>query len=188
MAQKTPRHRHLWIVRHAKAASSPPEGGNDRDRPLNGRGRKDALALGRRMSRPERNFGLEAVPAPQRIICSAAVRTRQTADLLEEGMEATLPIESYRSLYEADEAQVLAYLQEVSPETTSLVVVGHNPTMHALAWQLTDPEDPFGVGRAALDAQGFATCSVAVLRFTSSSWRGVRPATGRLVGLFAPPY
>jgi len=128
--------RYLWVVRHGKAASDAPWGGTDRERPLTARGRRDAAALGRRLTEEPPILDLEGVPAPDMAICSAAVRTRQTADLIVKATGDRLPLDSYRSLYEADTDVVLQYLREIDEGVISLLLVGHNPTMFDLVWEL----------------------------------------------------
>ncbi len=130
--------RHLWILRHAKAASDAPWGGSDRERPLTARGRRDATALGRRLASDTPLPGLEGVRKPDLAICSAAVRTRQTADLVIEAMGGRIPLDSYRSLYDADIDTVLRYLREVDEGVKSTLLVGHNPTMFRVVLELVE--------------------------------------------------
>src|ERR1700730_6188441 len=90
--------RHLWLLRHGKAASDAPWGGSDRERPLTARGRRDASALGKRIFNEKPPLGLDDVARPELAICSAAVRTRQTAELVVKEMGTDVPLDSYRSL------------------------------------------------------------------------------------------
>jgi phosphohistidine phosphatase len=207
--------RYLWAVRHGKAASDAPWGGTDRERPLTARGRRDAAALGRRLADESPILGLEGVPAPDMAICSAAVRTRQTAELIVKATGDRLPLDSYRSLYEADTDVVLQYLREIDEGVISLLLVGHNPTMFDLAWQLLgDPGDGTEGGgavaeagadavadagglppragarddRSILEAHGFPTCALAVLKLSITAWEDVVHGCGTLAGVFKPPY
>ena len=94
--------KYLWILRHGKAASDAPWGGGDRERPLAARGRRDASALGKALATGEGPFAVDGAVSPQVVVCSAAVRTRQTADLLIDASGMRLPLGQWRSLYEAD--------------------------------------------------------------------------------------
>ena len=182
--------RHVWLLRHGKAASDAPWGGSDRERPLTGRGRRDAAALGKRLADEDPVLGLEGVPPPQLVLCSAAVRTRQTADLIVKATGNRIPIDSFSSLYGADTDLVLQYLREIDEGVTSALVVGHNPTMYQLVWELLadrGEEDPAG-DRAVLEAHGFPTCALAVLVLEVRAWEDVARGCGRLAGLFKPPY
>lgn len=192
--------RYLWVVRHGKAASDAPWGGTDRERPLTARGRRDAAALGRRLAEELPILDLEGVPAPDVAMCSAAVRTRQTAELIVKATGDRLPLDSYRSLYEADTDVVLQYLREIDEGVKSLLLVGHNPTMFDLAWELLgDPGgDAEGGGlspnvgrrddRSILEAHGFPTCALAVLKLDIAAWEDVVRGCGTLAGVFKPPY
>jgi phosphohistidine phosphatase len=222
--------RHLWILRHAKAASDAPWGGSDKDRPLAARGRRDASALGRRLAadpidlrfgRPsgregpgagERAVGSgagggggdldlddggstgdTAVRRPEIALCSAAVRTRQTTDLVLEGMGGEVPVSAYQSLYSAEPDLVLQYVREIDEGVDSALLVGHNPTVFDLAWQLlADPADPATApgfsDRDVLEAHGFPTCALAVLSLAVGAWEDVAHGCGALAGVFKPPY
>jgi phosphohistidine phosphatase len=175
--------RHLWLLRHAKAASDAPWGGTDRERPLAARGRRDASALGARLADERPPLGLDDSPIPELVLCSAAVRTHQTAELVVEAMGGNVPVDSYRSLYEAETDVVLQYVREIDENVTSAMVVGHNPTMYRMVWELLR-----GADRQALEAHSFPTCSLAVLTVEVEAWEDVAHECGRLGGLFKPPY
>jgi len=182
--------RHLWLLRHGKAASDAPWGGKDRDRPLTGRGRRDAGALGRRFAGDDPVLGLSAVPKPQLAICSSAVRTRQTAGLVVKEMGDGFPLISYDLLYGAETDLVLQFIREIDEEVGSLLIVGHNPTIYQLAWELLTDRDG-GTGRndrAVLESHGFPTCALAVLALQVSAWEDVADECARLKGLYKPPY
>jgi phosphohistidine phosphatase len=182
--------RSLWILRHGKAASDVPSGGSDRERPLTGRGRRDATALGERLGAEDLPLGLEGVSKPELVICSAAVRTRQTADLIVRSMGGEIQLDAYHSLYEADTDLVLQYLREIDERVASAMVVGHNPTTYRLVWELlddaADPEQ--NDGREALESEGFPTCALAVLSLELASWEDLARRCGSLAGVFRPPY
>jgi phosphohistidine phosphatase len=184
--------RHLWVLRHGKAASDAPWGGTDRERPLTARGRRDATALGTRLAADPPILGLEGAVRPELAICSAAVRTRQTTDLVVEAMGGRLPLDAYRSLYEGGVDIALQYVREIDESASSALVVGHNPTMFQLAWELLDGEDAAHKGavgdRGALKANGFPTCALAVLQLRVPDWEDVVRGCARLVGVFKPPY
>lgn len=181
--------RYLWLLRHGKAKADAPGGGGDRERPLTDRGRRDARALGARMAGEGASLGLEGIPLPELGICSAAVRTRQTADLVAEAMGGRLPLDAYRSLYGAGSELILQYVREVDEGVMSVMVVGHNPTMEHLTWELlADDEDRPPGDRSTLGAHGFPTCGLAVLSLDVAAWEDVVHGCATLVGLFKPPY
>jgi phosphohistidine phosphatase len=148
----------LIVLRHAKAASS--LGTPDVDRPLAGRGRKDAREAGERL----RAAGLR----PDRVICSTALRTRQTLD----GLSIDAPVDFEARVYDNDADEILGVLREQDAGT--LLLVGHNPSMHRLVHDLT--------GAAA---DHFPTSATAVIEF-DGDWADLWPGTGRLVSLWVP--
>ena len=142
----------LILIRHAKSAH--PDGVEDHDRPLNGRGRGAAGALGRWMARA----GL----SPDEAIVSDARRTRETW----EGIAAALPgapaPRLERALYEVEAGEALAVLRRAAGRTVALV--GHNPGIGDLA---------AGLLRAPPDHPRFAdypTGATLVARFAAESW------------------
>jgi len=187
--------KHLWLVRHGKAARDAPGGAGDEQRPLTERGRRDATALGRRLAAGTGVFGIDA-PVPEVALCSAAVRTGQTAELVNRAMDDRLPVEAFRSLYGAVPETVLRYVREIDDGVRSALVVGHNPTMYELAWQLVgpaatpdDPEDGAGADdRSVLRSHGFPTCALAVVALDIVSWEECVEGCGSLAGVFSPPY
>ena len=62
----------LWLLRHAKASQGG-DGLADRDRPLNARGRDAAARIGRHLAERE--------VCPELVLCSSALRTRETVEL-----------------------------------------------------------------------------------------------------------
>ncbi len=99
---------------------------------------------------------------------------------------------AYRSLYGAGPATVLDYVHGIQEGVGAALVVGHNPTMFELVWELlpgfgADDDEP-GSDRAVLEVHGFPTCAMAVLALRAPSWARVTPGCASLEGLFKPPY
>ena len=61
-------------------------------------------------------------------------------------------------LYQADPDDVLAYVQALSDDVTAAMVVGHNPTAHALSQGLIRSGDKKGHSLAV--RAGFPTCAL----------------------------
>ncbi len=188
MAPKAKASRFLWLLRHAKAVTDPPSGGSDFDRVLAPRGRRDAAALGRLFAGQAEALGpaLRGVPRPTVALVSPAARTAQTAELVLAAL--TDPPESRLEdgLYGADPEEVLALLRALPDEVSSAMVVGHNPTAHALAQGLIAAHDK--KGRSLGVRHGFPTCALGVYAFTMERWGDVATQSATLVALMAPPY
>ena len=176
--------RQLWILRHAKAADAP-RGGRDRDRPLGDRGRRDATALGRQLASTGPLFDNPGLVRPDLALCSVAVRTVQTGVLVLGQLADEVPVHTYINLYEAEPDTVLTYLHEVDENARSVLVVGHNPTVYRLTWDLlAEGSDD----RYRLEQRGFPTCALAVVDLACEGWEDEVGGQGTLIGLFSPPY
>jgi phosphohistidine phosphatase len=119
----------LLLLRHAKSSWDDPKL-PDHDRPLSGRGRRAAIAMGHAM----RDLGL----APEVILVSTARRTLQTLQALEPWDDTPLT-EHMDALYLADPVKLLAALHGVSETARSVLLIGHNPGLHELAILLVGP-------------------------------------------------
>ncbi len=180
--------RTLWLLRHAKAVTDPPPGGSDFDRVLSPRGRRDAAALGRLLAGHGEGLGpaLKGVPLPQVALVSPAARTAQTAELVLAGMAEPPEVRLVDELYGADPEEVLAVVRDLSDDVTSAMVVGHNPTAHALSQGLLSPRDK--KGHSLVVRHGFPTCALGVYAFEMERWADVAGGTARLVAMMMPPY
>jgi len=142
--------RRLVIVRHAKAEA---QGSSDHERPLAARGHNDAVAGGIWLA--ESGF------RPDHALVSSARRAKETYVALCEGGGWEPDSDDSRALYTAEPETALDLVRQLSDEASTVVVVGHNPTMGTLAQLLDD-----GAGDAdasgELLAGGFPTCSLAV--------------------------
>ena len=147
------REKTLVLMRHAKAQEG--VGKPDHDRELSGRGRRDASAAGRWL----RDEGL----VPDLVICSTAVRTRQTWDQVCHGGANAEFVEFRRSVYLGGVEQTLETIREDAGDMLGVLVVGHNPTMANLTSLLSDGDG----SREAHDAlaAGFVTSGLAVLQY-----------------------
>lgn len=165
----------LALFRHAKSDWSDPRLG-DFDRPLAPRGIKAAP----RMARAMKGLGL----APDLVLCSEALRTRQTWDLAAPEIGAAARLVVRRALYLAAPGELLEAVRGVEPETETLMLIGHNPGMENLAAALAGPDsDPAAVQRMG---RKFPTAALAVLTFEIAAWRNAAPGTGRLTHFLQP--
>ncbi|GAB7049405.1 SixA phosphatase family protein [Catenuloplanes indicus] len=145
--------RTLVLLRHAKADR--PDGIGDLERPLTERGHADAAAAGAWLA----HHGY----APDLVICSPARRTRQTwhgvaVAMAEASADAGAPTVRYEAaLYAEGHHALLAVVKAVPAETSTVLLVGHNPDISLLSAML----DPDG----ANDSDGLRTSGLAVHRF-----------------------
>lgn len=131
--------RRLILLRHGDAAW-PAGGQSDRDRPLTDVGQQQAAAMAVMLS----DHGW----APDMILTSPATRAATTAAVIAKsnGVEP----ESLVVLYEGGMREVQDRLCRVASSAQTLLVVGHNPTLSALASALTGISVSLGTANAAL--------------------------------------
>ena len=170
--------RRLLLLRHSKTEHDAPSG-QDQDRRLDERGRRDAAEIGGWIGRHP--------PVPDCVLVSAAIRTRQTWEIAWETMKREVPqpqVEILPELYGADLSQLLQTIHAASAaDPQRLMVIGHNPGMHELALALTGGGD--AAGHKAL-AGNLPTSGLAVFDFAVDDWADVAFRRGRLVQFLSP--
>jgi phosphohistidine phosphatase len=154
----------LIVVRHAKATHQP--GFADADRPLTGRGRRDAKAAG--------EWLLSQGLIPDVVLCSTSCRTRQTWDRLAVALAGQdIDVQYDPQLYLADDDDVLDVIGATPDDVQTLMIVGHNPAMQQVASGLTGQGD-----------LGFPTTAIAVVDL--GSWARLVPGAGAAHAFWTP--
>jgi phosphohistidine phosphatase len=165
----------ILLLRHAKSAWGQ-AGQDDHDRPLNRRGGRAAEALA--------DYIVHQAPRPDLILCSTAVRTRQTlAPLIHRFAAPAPPIALEKRLYLASEPELLARLRAVADDVRTLLLIGHNEGIGELAEALAGHGAPAAL--ASLQAK-FPTGALAVLRAPAGPWRDLAPRTAELLSFIRP--
>ena len=165
----------ILLLRHAKSAWGHP-GLPDHERPLNHRGERAAEAMAAHIVRRS--------PRPDLILCSTAVRTRQTlAPLVHLLATPAPPISLENSLYLASEPALLARLQAVADDVHSVLLIGHNEGIAELAETLAGRGAPIAL--ATLRAK-YPTGALATLRVADGPWQDLAPGAGELVSFVRP--
>ena len=164
----------LTLLRHAKAARAEPESG-DIDRALTNRGRRNADAAGQ--------FLAAAKLAPDVIVCSSAARTRETLELLLPYLLPAPKVSYSDGLYLAGPLTLLKALHDAPKPTSHLMLIGHNPGLHALALDLVaeGPQD-----RIAALGRKLPTCGLVTMTFALTSWSDVVAGTATLQAFHTP--
>lgn len=157
----------ILLMRHAKAAPAA-AGVNDFDRPLEPSGHADAVRMGQRL--------LARWGVPERIVCSAAKRTRETLAAL--GLTADTSFSD--PLFHGDADDYVAALTAES--AGSILLIGHNPSIQGAAVGLAGSGD--AQGRVALQ-RAFPTAGLAVLDF-SGPLAEIRSGQCRLEAFLMP--
>jgi phosphohistidine phosphatase len=124
----------------------------DHDRPLTGRGRRDALAAGRWLA--------DSGARPDLTVCSTAARARETWALAAVELGEPVPTSYERSVYEADLDDLLGVVRDTPKDVGTLLLVGHNPGLQDLVLALAGEDRDDALIAARSD---FGTCAIAVL-------------------------
>lgn len=165
----------LLLLRHAKSSRDDPALA-DIDRPLNRRGEKAAARMGEYIARSKL--------VPERVLCSPALRTRQTWILAAAHMPSPPSATIAPELYDfGDGTPLLTCLRARGGDAKRLMLVAHNPSTHNLALRLV------GSGPADLRqqlAQKYPTGALAVLIFDAGNWARIAEGTGKLERFIRP--
>jgi phosphohistidine phosphatase len=160
----------LLLLRHAKSSWDDPSL-EDRDRPLAPRGQRAAERMADHLR--------SDVPHPNLVLCSPALRTRETLDRMSNAFgDAEVVVDD--ELYGASEDELLERLCALDDRFETVAVIGHNPGIHELAIALAGS----GADAESMRAK-FPTGALAVLAF-DGPWRDVSPGGGLLEAFVTP--
>lgn len=164
----------LLVLRHGKSDWTS-GAARDFDRPLNARGRKAAPLVGTHMA----THGL----LPDRILCSPALRTRQTLELVLPHLPSTSDVEMPQALYDDSDLGYVQILGEMGGDARCLMVVGHNPACQDTVLDLAGTGER---GLREVAAHKYPTATLSVLDLAVDDWRDIRPGCGHLAALAQP--
>ena len=151
----------LHLLRHAKSDWSG-AGVADHERPLNARGKRSRLAIAEHV----KDWKVDLV------VCSTARRARATAKPVIAALGC--PVRYEEALYEATPGALLTVLHGLADDNTSVMLVGHNPTMEELTELLcaSSPEYP--------------TAALGTIELAVDRWSDVAPGCGTLTAFVTP--
>jgi phosphohistidine phosphatase len=156
----------LFLVRHAKSSWDDPTL-DDKDRPLNDRGKRDALKMSERLA--------ERGVKPDLIISSPAVRALRTAEAFAEALDferAGLLVKD--QLYAAEPETLFEVIAAVADAHDVVMLFGHHPEITAVV-QHWSPE-----------VDHMPTCGVAEFTFKATRWADVPKAKAMSATLDSP--
>lgn len=157
-------------MRHAK--SDYPPGVADHERPLAPRGIRQAGLAG--------DWLRAHAPTVERVLCSTATRTRET--LLNTRIEA--PVRYSERLYATTPGTMIDEITTVDDDVGTLLVIGHEPTMSALALGLGAAPDTNNTAAERISAK-FPTSAIAVLT-VPCAWKELELGTATLIDFEVP--
>jgi phosphohistidine phosphatase len=161
------------LLRHAKSAW--PAGVPDHERPLAGKGRRNARAAG--------DWLLQEGPAIDLVLCSDAVRARQTWEIASSVLPVRPMLTLVPELYGAEPEEAVALVREHAGLAGAVLLVGHEPTMSGSTVLLAGAgSDQAGLERLR---RKFPTSALSVLR-TERRWADLAPGQA-VLETFAVP-
>ena len=169
-AGEEPGAKRLYLLRHAKSSWGKPEL-PDHDRPLAARGRRAVKLLAEHL----RSEGI----APALVLCSSARRARQTFEGIAPAIP-DVPVKFEDDLYGASEGELREFLRAIPDTAESVLLIGHNPAIQALALSLAGSGDKL----PRLERK-YPTGALATLTF-SGRWGELEPGTAELTAFVRP--
>lgn len=165
----------IYLARHAKSSWGNPVK-TDFDRPLNKRGQADAIKMGEELKR--------LAWLPEKIIASPAIRAKQTVKAYCEIIDYPIQsIEWNSEIYAAYIITLLQLLTNLSENTKSVMLVGHNPALEDLLVHLC------GYAKVSQcqqkDGKIFTTANIAKIT-TNVAWKDLVMDEMQLEGLLRP--
>ncbi|MEW4452215.1 histidine phosphatase family protein [Bremerella sp. JC817] len=156
----------LILMRHAK--SSWEDDVADFDRPLNGRGLRDAPRIAEALA--QRGW------SPDVVIHSAALRTTQTWELMASHFPEVRKVVSSKSLYLGSLPDIQEVVETLPPDCGTSLVIGHNP-----GWELA-------VHQLSNQNQRMTTANAALFEIVADNWEILftMDATWRFVDILRP--
>jgi len=171
--QYGPSVRVLYLLRHAKSDWSDPDL-YDEDRPLAPRGRKAT----ERMSA----FITDAGIRPALVLCSPALRTRQTLDGIAGALGDEADVWMEDALYGAGANELRERLRHLPPAVPSVMVIAHNPGLQDLALGLAGGGNAGAVARMG---EKFPTAALATLHIPGG-WKSLKGGAATVTAFVVP--
>ncbi|WP_138381199.1 SixA phosphatase family protein [Luteithermobacter gelatinilyticus] len=164
----------VYLLRHAKSSHDDPDL-KDINRPLNNRGVMASHLMGR--------YLYENALLPDYILCSPAVRTRQTLKNVLAQLDRKIPCVFEDSLYLAQPGRVIELIKAVDDKFGALMIVGHNPTINILAHDLNDGKNREDHRRLI---EKYPTGALTVLDFPTDHWSAIERKAAQLERFVCP--
>jgi phosphohistidine phosphatase len=165
--------RRLLLLRHAKTERAE-AGERDRTRKLTARGRADAPVIGGYMAHHRL--------VPDLAMVSPATRAEETWILVAEAFKQKPEVVKDERIYNATTDALMRVIGAAQSAHT-LLVVGHNPSLHDLAVQLIASGD---VALRERVKEKLPTCGLVAIDFAFKDWAELHDNSGRLERFVSP--
>ena len=150
----------LYILRHTQKANEA-QSQDDYDRELSEEGINDAKSIAK-------NFAMKNLPIDL-IVASPARRTKITAEIFAEALKYDKSIMFNEVLYMAFVNELIETISYTFDTVDSMLLVGHNPSLTALAITLVGFKEKFEMG------------AIMEINFNCDSWINISKDNAQLV-------
>ncbi len=170
----------LILVRHAKSLWLPNERkffmGDDRQRPLNKRGKTAAGAIA--------SYLKSTANSVDKIFSSDALRAVQTFQKIILRVDTNYENAIDPQLYTFAPKELLAYIKKLKNHLKTVMIIGHNPAIQEVCTHLIVPENsnPF----YAKMKKKYPTGGIATINFSVSKWDELSKSSGKLKNFSTP--
>lgn len=166
----------IYLLRHAKAGRGDLSL-DDQERRLSSQGRLDAAKIGRYLAASQ--------PAPDAVLCSDSVRTRETLSLLNLSVKSA-DIHFEKTLYLADAKTLSARLCAAPDTYQRILLVAHAPGLAELALRLVS-SNPEREGQFISNlATRFSPAAFALIESDASTWDDLLFAPSKVITFLTP--
>lgn len=155
----------LYIVRHAQKIEEIPQQ-DDYDRELSQKGLDDAILMAEKLASNNPKIDL--------IVASPSKRTRDTAEIFAEKLDYKKSVMYNEVLYMAFVNELIETITYTYDTVENMLLVGHNPSLTALAITLVGFKEKFQMG------------GVMLIEFDCNSWIDISKENARLVSYEVP--
>ncbi|WP_072681457.1 histidine phosphatase family protein [Arcobacter sp. LA11] len=153
----------LYIMRHAQKDESKPEQ-YDYDVELTQKGLEDCEKIAQKLK--DRRI------TPDLIVASPAIRTRQTAEIVAKTLDYLKNIMYNEVIYQAFVNEIIESITYTFDTVDSLMIIGHNPALTALAITFTEFREEIKMG------------SIVKIEFDCDSWTAIDKTNAKFIEHF----
>lgn len=162
----------LLLLRHADTRDDSING-EDSGRPLSTLGFYQAHNLGR--------FLKENNVIPNYIMTSLALRTKQTAEAIQEGCGQFIRSDADFEAYRIDPQGLMEKIWNFPGTAGTVLIINHNPTIFELAQALAKGPKVLGTEQAHETlSKGYPPCTLSVFEYYNDRWADFDPSAAQL--------
>ncbi|QDH24302.1 phosphohistidine phosphatase [Neokomagataea tanensis] len=175
--------RHLLLLRHAEAGPYAHTEAGDRARALTGKGVAQAAQTASALLHWTAQHDIVWSAKEALTLCSPAQRTRQTADIALQRSHCRSARLEPDTLYSATAQNLLEHISSTDEHIQTLLLVGHNPAIEHLAYDLIGPSAQ--LKENDVFPKGYPPSTLTLFSL-ADNWYAARPSTLAFLGINAP--